>query len=97
MNINYLNEELEGGKFQAEEHTACADNCRQGRTQCVGGTERSLMWLEEKGRKRRLRRARIVSLLKRIRFYWSMVIFLRNFKQQSGMIIFVFWGFFEDY
>ena len=48
------------------------------------------MWLEEKGRKRRLRRARIVSLLKRIRFYWSMVIFLRNFKQQSGMIIFVF-------
>lgn len=59
MSINYLNKEPEGGKFQAEEYTACADNSGQGRTQCVRGAKRTLMWLEEQaygGHKRRLER-----------------------------------------
>lgn len=55
MSINYLNRELEGGKFQAEECIANAENSRQ----CGRGTKRSLMWLEKKvygGHKRRLQR-----------------------------------------
>lgn len=90
MSINYLNKELEGRKFQAGEYTACADNSRQGRTQWAAGIKKSLMWPEEKGHKRRLARARIVSLLKRIRFYWSTMTLLRNFRQENVMITLAF-------
>lgn len=48
MDINYLKEELEGGKFQAEANTACAENPKQERTQCDTGTKRNLVARRER-------------------------------------------------